>query len=126
MPVFQSANFLCTTTGLKNSAWPGTACYIHQISLCADAISGFPIWVRLVGTFWAKWQKTAWKLQNQHFLDKTEGGHGGKPIVWVVEGGSPQSSPTSGNPASYSWTQSDIFNCKYLVEKYFFWKISIW
>ena len=25
------------------------------------------------GTVWAKWPKTAWKLHNQHFWDKTVG-----------------------------------------------------
>ena len=27
------------------------------------------------GTIWAKWPKTAWKLQNQHFGGKIVGGH---------------------------------------------------
>ena len=127
MPVFQSANFLCTTTGLKNSAWPGTACYIHLISLCAYAISGFPIWVLLVGDILGKMAKNCMKITKSTFFAQNREGTWGQANCLGSAGGiPPQSSPTSGNPASYSWTQSDIFNCKYLVEKYFFWKISTW
>ena len=36
------------------------------------------------GTFWAKWPKTAWKLQNQHFWGKTMGCMGNRTTFWVV------------------------------------------
>ena len=41
-----------------------------------------------MGSIWAKWLKTAWKQQNQHFWGKLMGDMGGKPI-WVVGGWSP-------------------------------------
>ena len=37
------------------------------------------------GTFWAKWPKTAWKLQNQHFWGKAMGYVGNRTTFWVVE-----------------------------------------
>ena len=46
---------------------------------------GFYNGVDLWGTFWAKWLKTAWKLQNQHFGDKTVlGPLRQKPILGAV------------------------------------------
>ena len=32
------------------------------------------------GTIWAKWPKTAWKLQNRYFWSKQMGARGDKPI----------------------------------------------
>lgn len=47
------------------------------------------------GLFWAKWPKTARKLQNQHFRCKTVGKHcGDNSGLWVV------GELTRGNPAS--------------------------
>ena len=91
MPVFQSANFLCTTTGLKNSAWPGTACYIHLISLCAHAISGFPIWVRLVGDILGKMAKNCMKITKSTFFAQNRGGTWGQANCLGSAGGIPPS-----------------------------------
>ena len=38
------------------------------------------------GTIWVKWPKTAEKLQNQSFLRKTVGRHGGEKLIFWVMG----------------------------------------
>ena len=46
---------------------------------------------------WVKWPKTAWKLQNQHFGDKTVGGHGGTSQIFWLVGRDPPIPPTREN-----------------------------
>ena len=73
---------------------------------------GFPNGVDLCGgKIWAKWPKTAWKLQNQHFGGKTVRGQ----AMFRVVG----ESPTRGNPdclaCKYSKTPSDFFSSAMLM-----------
>ena len=81
---------------------------------CRHHTTWFPIRVSQVkGTFWEKWPKTAWKLQNQHFWGKTVGDMRNKLIFWVVGGYSQSSPPQWGETlyrrsVGFDWQQRDI------------------
>ena len=54
--------------------WPnGLRCYVWNWKVLSSNSTrqGFPNRVDWWGTVWAKWSKTAWKWQNQHFWVKT-------------------------------------------------------
>ena len=58
------------------------------------------------GTFWAKWPKTAWKLQNQHFWVKTVGGG-----VWGEQANFLGSAPFPFSPSLNSRNPALLTGC---------------